>query len=210
MSVYSFPCFSVFSTYSSSCHVNISLFFSFSSFIALFQVLQCAFLIFHPFQFFSPYSRSYSLYLILHILQFFGIFQVLQCSFLIFQVFQCFSPYFMSNNLCFSFSMIFSFLAIVQVLQCAFPFSTFLSVSRHIPGQTVFVSHFPRFSVFSPYSRSNSVFVSFFTFFSFLAIFHVLECEFLIFHVFQFSRHNPGSIVCISHFSRFSVFLAIF
>ena len=85
-----------------------------------------------------------------------------------------------------------------------FPFSTFLSVSRHIPGQTVFVSHFPRFSVFSPYSRSNSVFVSFFTFFSFLAIFHVLECEFLIFHVFQFSRHNPGSIVCISHFSRFS------
>jgi hypothetical protein len=29
-----------------------------------------------------------------------------------------------------------------------FSFSTFLSVSHHIPGQTVFVSHFPRFSVY--------------------------------------------------------------
>jgi len=158
VSVYSFPRFSVFSTYSSSCHVNflfLSFFFSFSSFIAIFQVLQCAFLIFHPFQFFLPYSRSYSVYLILHILQFFCICQVLQCSFLIFQVFQCFSPYFMSNNLCFSFSMIFSFLAITQVLQCAFPFfHVFECFSCHIPGQTVFVSHFPRFSVFLPYSMS--------------------------------------------------------
>ena len=210
MSVYSFPCFSVFSTYSSSCHVNLSLFFFIFQFYRHIPGPTVCIIIFHSFQFFSPYSRSYSVYLILHILQFFWHIPGPTMFISHFSSFQCFSPYFMSNNLCFSFSMIFSFLAIVQVLQCAFPFSTFLSVSRHIPGQTVFVSHFPRFSVFSPYSRSNSVFVSFFTFFSFLAIFHVLECEFLIFHVFQFSRHNPGSIVCISHFSRFSVFLAIF
>ena len=33
---------------------------------------------------------------------------------------------------------------------------------------------------------------------------------FLIFHDFLFSRHTPGPTVCISHFFRFSVFLAIF
>ena len=132
---------------------------------------------------FISHFSSFSVFLVLlHVYKF---------VFLIFREFSVFSPWSRSYSV-------------------PFPFSTFLSVSRHIPGQTVFVSHFPRFSVFSPYSRSNSVFVSFFTFFSFLAIFHVLECEFLIFHVFQFSRHNPGSIVCISHFSRFSVFLAIF
>jgi hypothetical protein len=36
--------------------------------------------------------------------------------FLIFHVFHCFSPYFTSYSLCFSFSMIFSFLIIIQVL----------------------------------------------------------------------------------------------
>ena len=31
-----------------------------------------------------------------------------------------------------------------------------------------------------------------------------------IFHVFQFSHHNPGPKVCVSHFARFSLFPAIF
>jgi hypothetical protein len=35
----------------------------------------------------------------------------------------------------------------------------------------------------------------------FLTILHVLKCVFLIFQVFQFSRHTPSPTVCISNFS---------
>jgi len=56
----------------------------------------------------------------------------------------------------------------------------------------VCVSHFVQFSVF-------------------LAIFHVIPCEFLIFYVFQFSRPIiPGPTVDLSHFSHFPVFLDVF
>ena len=142
-------------------------------------------------------------------------FQVLLCDFLIF--FPGLSPYSRSYSVQFS-------------------FSTLFSVSRHIPGHTVFVSHFPRFSVFSPYSWSSSVLFSFFTFSVFLEIFHDLQYVFHIFHDFHFSHHIPGPTVCIfyfpcaflsfyvfsvfclipdsivsiSHFLRFSMFLAIF
>jgi hypothetical protein len=47
-----------------------------------------------------------------------------------------------------------------------FSFSTFFSVSCPIPGPTVYISHFPRFSLF-------------------LAMFQVLKFAFHIFHVFQ-------------------------
>jgi hypothetical protein len=40
----------------------------------------------------------------------------------------------------------------------------------------------------------------------FLAIFHVLLCEFLIFLICQCSRHIPGPTVCVSVFPHFSVF----
>jgi hypothetical protein len=97
----------------------------------------------------------------------------------------------------------------------------------HIPGPSMCISHFSRFSVFlnifhilqcaflifhvfecfSPYSRSYSVCFSFCTFFSvFLAIFHVLPCEFLIFLVCPFSRHILGPTLCVSHFPHISVF----
>ena len=72
-----------------------------------------------------------------------------------------------------------------------FTFSMIFSVSCHIPGPTVSLSHFPRFTIF-------------------LAIFQVMPCAFLIFHVFQVSLHTPGSTVCISHFPSFSVFLPTF
>jgi hypothetical protein len=53
--------------------------------------------------------------------------------------------------------------------------------------------------------------ISQFSLFSaFLAIFHVLQCVFLIFHDFQFYRHIPASTVSSSHFSRFWIFLNIF
>ena len=119
-------------------------FFTFFSDLNIFQVLHCAFLIFNFLKFtchipdhtefvshfpcFSallPYSRSYNDY------------------FSYFTFFQCFSSYFESYSVCFTFSMILSFLAIFKVLQCTF-----------------FIFHV--FQYFSPYSRSNSVFVSFF------------------------------------------------
>jgi len=145
-------------------------FYMISSFLAKFQILQCAFLIFHVFHYYSTYSRSNS---------FFS---------LIFQIFH---------------------------------------FSRHIPGPRVFISHFPRFQYFPPYSRSKSVCVKFSTFFSFLVIFqfpqcgfhiftffnvfcHISQFVFLLFHYFQYSRHTLGHIVCISHFPPISVFLAIF
>ena len=125
----------------------------------------------------------------------------------------------------FSFSLLFSFLAILQVLQYAFLILHVFQFSHHIPGPTACISHFPRFPVFLPYSRSYSVCFSFSTIFCFLAILQVLPCEFLIFlifillailqvlqyaylilHVFEFSHHIPGSTLCISHFSTFFVF----
>jgi hypothetical protein len=44
----------------------------------------------------------------------------------------------------------------------------------------------------------------------FLDIFQVTQFLCLVLHVFQFSRHNPGPTLCVSHFARFSVFLTIF
>ena len=133
MSVYSFPCFSVFSTYSSSCHVNLSLFFFIFQFYRHIPGPTVCISYFPPFSVFLAIFQTImvipglivciSFYTFVSI---FAIFQVLQCSFLIFQVFQCFSPYFMSNNLCFSFSIDFQF-------------------SRHGPGPTVCLSLFPRF-----------------------------------------------------------------
>jgi len=53
------------------------------------------------------------------------------------------------------------------------------------------------------------VYFSFSVIFSFLCIFHVLQCAFLIFHVFQWFRHFSSRQVDVSHFPWFSVFLLI-
>ena len=138
----------------------------------IFQVLKCAFLIFHDFQCFSPYSRSYSVHFTFSmIFRLHVIFQVPQWPFLIFHNFQCFLPYPRSKSALFS---------------------------------------FPWFSVFSSYSRSHSEHFSFSTFFSISWIFQVIQCLCFILHIFQVSPHNPGPIVCNSHFQSFSVPLAIF
>jgi hypothetical protein len=129
----------------------------------VFLVLQCMFLIFHDIQFsrrnpgptvcFSNYS-SFSVFLTIS--------QVLQCVFVIFhdiqfslhtlyprvcnfhfQPFSVLSIYSRSYSVCVSSSTYFSFLAIIQVLQCVFLFFQFYSVSRHILCPTVYVSYFP-------------------------------------------------------------------
>ena len=94
------------------------------------------------------------------------------------------------NMLVYYFPLFFRILAIFQVLEC--------------------VSHFPRFSVFPPQSRFYSMCFSFCTIFGVSRRILGLPCELLIFLFGQFSCHIPGSTVCNIHFSRFSVFLAIF
>ena len=161
---------------------------------------------FARFSVFSPHSRSYHVsFSFSSFVRFLAIFQVQQCVCLIFHVFD--------------------FLALFQVLSCALFIFHIFQFSGHIPGPTVCVSHFARLKVFlaifwvlefaflsfhfflcfSPYSRSYSVCFSFCTFFRvfFFPIFQVLLCVSLIFHVFQFSAHIPGPIVCISRFPRF-------
>ena len=154
-----------FSRHNPGLTLCFSLFSRFSVLLAIFHIIQCAFLIFHPFQCFSPYSRSNNICVsFFTYFRFLAIILVLQCVFLFFHVFHCFFlPYFTSYSVCFSFSMIFSTLAIFQVLPCVFrifhlfqcfsqysrsysvcvSFSTFFSVSTHNPILTVCVSHFP-------------------------------------------------------------------
>jgi hypothetical protein len=156
---------------------------------------------FSRFSVFSPYSRSYSVCVSFSMFfRFLAKIQVLQCVFFI-------------------------FLIKIQVLQCLLLIFHVFSVSHHIPGPTLCVSlfasfsmflaifhvlpcefSFPRLSVFSPYSRSYSVFVSFYTFFSFLAIIQVLWCTFLIFPFFSVSLHISGHTMFVSPFPRFLLF----
>ena len=85
------------------------------------------------------------------------------------------SSFFKSSSGCFSFSLIFSFLAIFPVLQWTFlnflPFSVFLAIfqvlkcvflifcdfqfSRHIQGPSVCICHFSRFLVISSFFKST-------------------------------------------------------
>ena len=92
--------FSVFLPYSRSYTVHIS-FSKFFSFLAIFQVLQCPFLIFHGFQFTCHISGlTVCISHIPYFSVFLAIFQALQCAFLLFKIF--------------------SFLAIFWVLECTF------------------------------------------------------------------------------------------
>jgi hypothetical protein len=102
---------------------------------------------------------------------FFAIFQVLQCSFLILNVFHCLWPY-------------------SGPFECAFLFFLVFLFSCHIPGPTVYISHFSRFSLF-------------------LAIFQVLACKSLIYFLVSFLAIFQ-IVQCVSHFPHFSVFLEIF
>jgi hypothetical protein len=95
------------------------------------------------------------------------------------------------------------FLPIFQVIPFEFLIFLICPFSCHIPGPTVCVSHFPRFSAFSSYSWSYNVHFKFSRFSVFLAIFQVLQFVFFIFNDFQFSRHIPGLTVYISHFPCF-------
>jgi len=166
--------FSVFSQYSMSYNVHFSFFTFFSDFF-IFQVLKWMFLIFHDFQcscqipcptvdishfpafsgFLAIFHVLQCVFLILYIFSYLAIFQVLQCAF---KIFPCFSI----------FLVIFHYLNSVIHIFRDFQFSC------HIPGPTVCISHFSRFSLILSFFKSSSVCFSFSMIFSFLAIFHVL------------------------------------
>ena len=110
----------------------------------------------------------------------------------------------------FSFSVIFSFLAIFQVLQCAFLIFHVFQWFRHFSSPLVCVSYFPWFSVLLPCSMSYSWPFSFSSFFSIPC--HISRPNGCISHFphFRVSCHLPGPTLCIYHFSCFSIFLVIF
>ena len=87
-----------------------------------------------------------------------------------------------------------------------FSFYMFLSVSRHIAGPIVCISHFPRISVFSRFP-GQTVCVSFSMFFSVSQ--NNLGPKVCISHISPFStvsRYIPCPRVCVSHFPCWSVF----
>ena len=137
---------------------------------------------------------SYSVYFSFSkIFSFLAVIQVLQCAFLIFHVFECFSPYSRSYSGFVSFSTSFSFLAIIQVQHCVFHIFHVFQFSSHTPGPIVCISHISLFFTVPCHIPGPTVCVYYFTRFSvFLAIFHVLLFEFLIFLVCRLSSDIPG------------------
>jgi hypothetical protein len=127
----------------------VSHFPSFCVFLAIFQVKQFLCVIFHVFHFFSPYSRSYSVYFSFFTFFTLSIFQVLPCVFLILHVFQCFLRYSRFYHVSFSFSTFSVLLPCSRSYSMHFIVFYFFSVSRHLLGPTVFVSHFVHFPLFS-------------------------------------------------------------
>jgi hypothetical protein len=185
--------FLIFHDFQVSCNipcptVDISNHPTFSVFLAIFHVLMCVFLIFHDFQF-SRHIPGPTVCISN------------------FSPFAVISSLFKSSSGCFSFSTIFSFLAIFHVLQWTFlncpNFSVFLTIfhvlkcvflifrdflfSRHIPCPTVCMSHFSRFAVISSFFKWSSGCFSFSTIFSFLTIFHFLQWTFQIIQLVHFS-----------------------
>ena len=140
---------------------------------------------------------------------FFAIFQVLPCEFLIFLFceFSCHIPG--PTGYISHFSRFSLFLTIFQVLQWVCLIFQFFEFTLPIPVPTMWVSHF-RLSVFSPYSWSYSVCVSFSTFSIFLALFQVLTCTFLIFHIFPRLSLYTRSYHASFSFSLLVSFLTIF
>ena len=179
--------------------VCLSHFSRFFNFLAIFQVRKCTFLIFHVFQCFLPYSRSYSVHF--SFLTFFGvfaIFQCLQCAFLIFYVFQFFQ-HIPGPRVCIAhFSRFSVFLTICQVIHDCVLFFSFLAIIQVLQWSFLIVHIF---QCFSPYSSSYSVCVSFSTFFSFFFLFLFLFLFCFVFAILQVLQ-------CAFHtFPRFSVFL---
>jgi hypothetical protein len=170
--------------------VCISHFLCFSVFFVILQVLECAFLIFHVFQFSCPIpGPTVCVSHFPHFSVFLTIFQVLHCAFLL--------------KICLT---IFSFLTIFQVLECMCLIFHVFYFSHHIQGPTVCVSHFHVFH-FSRHNQGPRVCISHIPNFSvFLTILQFLQCAFLKFP--SFSVFSPFSRSYSVNFS-FSMFFSV-
>ena len=144
------------------------------------------------------------------IFSFLAIFHVLQWTFLNFPPFSVFLAIFHVLKCVFLIFRDFQFCRIFQFLKSAFHFSYFVVISSLFKSSRGCFSFSMIFSFLAIFHVLLWTFPSFPTFSVFLAIFHVLKCVFLNFCDFQFSCHIPGSTVCISHFSRFSVIKSFF
>ena len=138
-----------------------------------------------------PSSRSY----IVHIsfLKFFNISHHISLPkecYSHFPWFSVFSPYSRSYSVHFSFFTFFSDFVIFQVVKWMFLIFHDFQFSCHIPFPTVDISHFPAISVF-------------------LDIFHVLQCVFLIFHIFSYLAIFQV-LLCVFIISHVSIFRVIF
>jgi len=167
--------------------VCVSHFAHFSVFLAIFQVLWYEFITLLVCQFschFAGPTACISLFPRFPISRHIPGPRVCISHFALF--FYSFLPFSRSYSLCISCStfFFFSFLAIFQVLECVCLIFLICQFSRHIPGPTVFMYHFRRFSVFSPLSRSYSAYFSFFTFFTVSRHIPGHTCVRFIFQVF--------------------------
>jgi len=155
--------------------VHFSFFMFFSDFV-IFQVVKWMFLIFHDFQFSCHIPCP-----IVDISKFSNLFSFpshitppKDCisHFLLFSVS---SPYSRSYSVHFSFFTFFSDFVIFQIIKWMFLIFHDFQFSRYIPGPTVCISHFSRFSGISSFLKSSSGCFSISMIFSFLAIFHFLQ-----------------------------------
>ena len=174
----------IFNVFQFCCHIEgptvcVSHILSFSLFLSIFHVVPCEFLIFLVCQVsrHKPGPITWFSFFLLLLVSFLNIFQVLQCAFFIFHVFQCLS-YCTSYRVCVSFSTVVFLFITIQVLRLIFVI-------------------FQVFDCYLPYSRSYSVCFSFSRFFSVSRHIFCTTCENLIFLICQFSRHYPGTTVCV-------------
>jgi hypothetical protein len=205
-------------------------------FLRIFHILQCVIPIFQNFQF-SCHTPG-PIVCISHFLHFSVLLAILQVKQFLRLIFYLFKVSYNSSSysVFFSFCVFYRVSRHNPGPTVSISHFSTVSLSGHIPGPTVIVSHFACFQGFSPYSRSysvcfsfstffrfffgfvfcflpysrsNSVCVSFSMIFSFLAVFQVLQCVFLIQHVFQCFLPYSRSYSVYFSFCTFSVFLAI-
>ena len=191
--------------------VFVSHFLRFSVFSLKSSYYSLYFSIFHLFHCFLPHIRYYSVRF--SYCTFFSDICHNSCPSMWFSHFlnlSVFLPFSRTYNVSFSFSLLGSFIGIFQVLQWAFSFFMFFSVSRHIPCHTVFVSHFPLFSV-SCHTLGPAVCIFHFpTFFSVSC--HISSPTMWVSHLLrlpQFSPYSRSYNVSFS-FSLLIIFLTVF
>jgi len=203
VSITHFPRFPFLLPYPTSCSVCVS-FSTFFCFLSKFQVLQYEFLIFHEFHCFSPYSRSDSEHF--SVSMFFTVSRHIPAHTLFVSHFARFSGFVFSGFFFVVVVLFLFFLPLSSSYSVHFTFFRILGIFYFLVFAFFF---FQVLQCFSPYSMSYNVCVSFSAFFGFLAIFRVLQCVFLIFHISMFLAIFQDLLCEFFIFFSFSRFIAL-